>query len=436
MLFTNAELALITSINAKNGTFFKPGQLLFGPGQLVSEVTPTPSTNKNSSVLLRVNDGAPYTGQQRIFYDRLDLAKVFEHTPLNTYAKLRAFRPTTIHDLVPAINDTYGLNITTADINDGELNLTAGSGQVTVVANPRSLGWIGQVTFTVVPGDAKLELWMTDTDLEGISYPSGQSAKGQAEVYSYRYDATNYWSMLHTISVPEGGLLPSQAVADILTELTGDTWKFEAGDYSLVGSLITYNDVNTTDRPSNPNFTHVMEITLGEACTNFAGTLRFHYNSDNSIESAAAVSGFGERLSALASFDPRYNDVAGYDIDRINPYLFTASLDYTTQATNIANIPWQSTWTAMSTANAQKLADALKAIDGRTWNITNGAEFSLLNAYVRYNGPVANIPESALFGLTRDDFIRSGFSHVLILNPQNTNQPNLWYGVGLIHYNA
>lgn len=436
MLFKNAELALIEDINLKNGTFFKPGQLLFGPGQDISEVTPAPTTTKNSSVLLRVNDGAPYAGQTRIYYDRLDFAKVFEHTPLNTYAKLRAFRPTKIHDLVPAINDCYGLNITVNDILDGDLNLTNGNGQVTIVANPRSLGWKGQVVMTVAPGDAKLEQWMTDTDLEGIAYPSGQVAKGQAEVYSYRYDATTYWGALHGIDVPEGGILPSQAVADMLTEITGDSWKFEAGEYSLVGALITYNGNNTNERPSNPNFSHVLEIVLGAQCTNFAGTLRIHYNSDNSIDGAAAVSGFGERLSALASYDPRYNVIAGYDIDRVNPYLFTASYDYTSTASDISTIPWQSTWTAMSSANASKLATALKTVDGKTWNITNNAEFSLLNAYVRYNGPVANIPESALHGLTREEFVRGGFSHVMLLNPQNANQPNMWFGVAMIHYNA
>lgn len=436
MLYKNAELALIDDINAKNGTFFKPGQLLFGPGQDVSEVTPAPSTTKNSTVLLRVNDGAPYTGQTRIFYDRLDLAAVFANTPLNTYAKLRAFRPTTIHDLVPAINDCYGLNITTADIVDGQLELTNGSGQVTIVANTRSLGWKGQVVMTVAPGDAKLEQWMTDTDLEGIKYPSGQSVKGQAEVYSYRYDATSYWGMLSAIEVPDSGLLPTQQIADMLTELTSDVWAFQAGDYSLVGALVRYNGVNTTGRPSNPNYTHVMEIELGEACVKYAGTLRIHYNADNTIGNIASVTAYGDQLSALSTFDPRYNTVAGYDSDRINPYLFTASIDYTPQAAVIATMPWQASWTGMSTANATALAAALKAVDGKAWNITNGAEFSLMNAYVRYNGPVANIPDSALFGISRDEFIRAGFSHVLLLNPQNLNQSNLWYGLGIIHYNA
>lgn len=436
MLFNNAELALIADINAKNGTFFKPGQLLFGPGQDISEITPAPSTTKNSSVLLRVNDGAPYTGQTRIFYDRLDLAKVFEHTPLNTYAKLRAFRPTKIHDLVPAINDCYGLNITTDDILDGDLNLTNGNGQVTIVANPRSLGWKGEVVMTVAPGDAKLEQWMTDTDLEGIKYPSGQVAKGQAEVYSYRYDATTYWGALHAIEVPEGGMLPNQAIADMLTEITGDSWVFEAGDYSLVGSLIKYNGVNTNDRPSNPNFSHVLEIVLGGACANFAGTLRIHYNSDNAISSVATVTGYGDRLSALAAYDPRYNVIAGYDVDRINPYLYTASIDYSAAAADISSIPWQATWTAMSSANASRLASGLKRVDGKNWNISNNVDFSLLNGYVRYNGPVANIPDSALHGLTREDLIRPGFSHVMLLNPQNTSQTNMWYGLAVIHYNA
>ena len=143
MLFTRAEVAILASINAKNGTFFKSDDLLFGPGQAVADLTPAPSTTKNSSVLLRVNDGKPYSGQTRVFYDRLDFGQVFAHTPLNTYAKLRAFRPTTIHELVPALNDYYGLNITPLDILDGPLELVNGVGQVVIKANPRSIGWRG-----------------------------------------------------------------------------------------------------------------------------------------------------------------------------------------------------------------------------------------------------------------------------------------------------
>lgn len=435
MLFTRAEVAILASINAKNGTFFKSDDLLFGPGQAVADLTPAPSTTKNSSVLLRVNDGKPYSGQTRVFYDRLDFGQVFAHTPLNTYAKLRAFRPTTIHELVPALNDYYGLNITPLDIIDGPLELVNGVGQVVIKANPRSIGWRGEFTVTIAPGDAKLEQWLTDTDLSGIEYPSGQSQKGQAEAYSYRYDASKFWQALRDIEVPEDGMLVPQAVCDMLVELTGDSWNFVAGDYSLVGALIVSNGANSVDKKTNPNYTSVMEIRLGDACQNFAGMLNIHYNTDSNISANSTVFGFGDNLSSMASYDPRIAMQSDYSLGRINPYLFVAENDYTPQAAQLVGIPWQASWTSISDANATKLADALKAVDGRAWNTTAGAEYNLRYAFIGYNGPIGNIPASMLGDLTVEELIRPGFTHAMIAFPPYQQQPNMWYGKMIIHYN-
>lgn len=435
MLFTRAEDAILASINAKNGTFFKKDDLLFGPGQAVVDLTPAPVTTKNSSSLVRVNDGKPYSGQTRVFFDRLDFGAVMAHTPLNTYAKLRAFRPTTIFDLVPALNDYYGLNITAADILDGPLDLVNGNGQVVIKANPRSLGWVGQFTVTVAPGDAKLEQWLTDTDLSGVAYPSGQSTKGQAEVYSYRYDASKFWQTLRDLEVPVDGMLVPQSIADMLVELTGDDWGFTAGDYSLVGALITYNGANSTDKQTNPAFMSVLEIELGAACQNFAGTLNIHYNTDSNIVANSTVFGFGENLSSMASYDPRINMASDYSTDRVNPYLFVGEQDYTPQAAQLAGIPWQASWTGISDANATKLANALKAVDGRPWNATAGTDYALRYAYVAYNGPVASIPDSKLMGMTKEELIRPGFTHVMFVNPVYQQQPNMWYGLMIVHYN-
>lgn len=435
MLFANAADAILASINAKNNRFFKREDLLFGPGQAVSELTPKPNTTKNSSVLLRVNDGRPYSGQTRVFYDRQDFGKVFAHTPLNTYAKLRAFRPSTVFDLVPALNDYYGLNITTADVLDAPLTLTNGSGQVTIKANPRSLGWIGEFTVTIAPGDAKLEQWLLDTDLEGVAYPSGQTTKGQAEVYSYRYDASKYWQMLRDLVVPEEGLLVSQAIADMLVELTGDSWGFVAGEYSLVGAKIRYNGPNSADKQTNQSFMSILEIVLDASCTNFAGVLHIHYNTDSDISANSTVFGYGNNLSVMSAYDPRYSGNAAYSLGRINPYLFVAENDYSPQAAALATLPWQSAWTSASDANALKLANALAAVDGRGWNATSGAEYGLRYVYIAYNGPKANIPASILGGLMVDEFVRPGFNNVLIANPPYQDQPNMWYGQMVIHYN-
>ena len=432
MLFANAKDAIIASINAKNGLFLKVSDVIFGPGQKVTDLVPVPTTTKNSSVLIRVADGKAYSGQARVYYDRLDFATVFAHTPLNTYAKLRVFRPSKIWDLIPALNDYYGLNLTTEDIVDGDLSLINGNGTAIIKANTRSLGWIGQFTVTIAPGDAKIEQWMTDTDLAGVAYPSGQSDKGQAEVYSYRYDCTTQSAALGTVVTGE----VTQTLADLLVEITGDSWTFNAGEYSLQGATVTYNGANTVDKPSNPLYSNILEITLGAACTNFAGTLRFHFNLDPDINNNATSYTVDDQLSSLASYDPRYSSATDYSTDRVNPFLFTAELDYTPQAANLSGIPWQSSWTGMADANATKLAAALAAVDGRPWNTTAGTDYNLRYGYVQYNGPIANVPASYLGGVAASELFRSGFTHVMLLCPAYQQSPNLWYGKAFIYYNA
>lgn len=432
MLFANAKDAIVASINAKNGLFLKTSDIIFGPGQRVSDLVPLPTTTKNSSVLIRVADGKPYSGQARVFYNRLDFATVFAHTPLNTYAKLRVFRPSKIWDLIPALNDYYGLNLTTEDIVDGDLELINGSGTAVITANTRSLGWVGQFTVTIAPGDAKIEQWLTDTDLAGVAYPSGQSDKGQAEVYSYRYDCTTWATALSTAVVGD----ITQELADLLVEITGDSWTFEAGEYSLQGATVSYCGVNTVDKPSNPLYGNLLEITLGSACTNFAGVLRFHFNLDPDINNVTVVNTVDDPLSSLASYDPRYSSAVDYSTDRINPFLFTAELDYTSQAANLSGIPWQSSWTTMADANATKLATAMAAVDGRPWNTTAGTDYNLRYAYVQYNGPIANVPASYLGGIEPSELFREGFTHVMLLCPTYQQSPNLWYGKAFIYYNA
>lgn len=437
MLFKKAEESMLASINALNGTFFKPGQLLFGPGQDINEIVPKPNTTKNSTILVRVADNAPYTGQSRLYYDRLDFGVVMANTPLNTYAKLRAYRPTSIHDLVPYLNDYYGFNITPADILDGPLELNNGSGTALIKANPRSQGWRGEFTVTIAPGDAKLEQWLTDTDLSGVEYPSGQSEKGQGEVYSYRYDCSEHWQALRELVVPEGGMLVPQAIADLLVEITGDDWGFVPGDYSLVEAMITYNGANTSDLRTNQDYSQVLLIELGAPCANLAGLLQFHYNTDADINANATVFSVEDNLNAMSSFDPRVVNDPAYAYERVNPYFYTAENDYTGVASLLSGIPWQSTWTNISSVNGEKLRDALLAVDGRAWVYQSTlAEYNTYNSYVEYNGPVANCPESVLMGLTVDEAIREGFTHVMILQIPYQYQSNLWYGKAFLHYNA
>lgn len=438
-LFRSARPQLIAEINKVNGIVLKLSDVVFQPAEAVASIVPPPTTAKNTRSIMMASPAAPFTGQVPVYYDRLSLTKVFEHTPLNTYAKLRSFRPTRIHDLIPDLNNYYGLELTTADIEDGELALVDGVGNAVIKAKPGSLDWVGEFTVTIQPGDLNLEKHMTVTDLNGVQYPSGQSVKGQAEVYSYYFDCSAYADYLDAILItnPEGEAV-NQAFVDFVADATGDGWVLDqAGNFSLEGAKILFNGVNSLNKPSNPNYDFICEVLLSDACANFAGTLRFHYNKDMSIDTVAGVQSLSVEMQMMSAYDPSGSTDTGYiATPRYNPYLATAYNDYTPSAAALKNIPWQATWTSVSNANALAIANALKAVDGLPWIMstnTPAAEYNLYAAYVMYNGPLANAP--ATIGGEPVEY-RDGFTNVMLVCPAWQQQSNLWYGIGVVYYNV
>ena len=439
-LFRDARSQVLADINAKNVTAFKASDVVWGPAQSVAAMNPQPTTTKNTAVTLSAAAGSPYSGQVQVYYDRLSFATVFANTPVNTYAKLRAFRPSTIHDLIPALNDYYGLELSADDIEDGPLSLVDGVGSATIIAKPGSWTWTDSFSVSIQPGDLYLDVAMTVTDLNGVQYPSGQSIKGQAEVYSYRYDCSAYGELFAAISVvTEGGEPVTQALVDAINDLTGDTWTLSAGAFGLSGAKVIYNGTNSLNKPSNSNYDYLLEIQLSADCSNFAGVLRFHYNRGQSIDGLVATTDLSFTTDGLIAYDPAtHTDTLYTGRARYSPYLETAYNDYSAQKTALAAIPWYSSWIASSTANATALANALKAVDGRPWNVAynTGAnfEFNLYAVYIKYNGPIANAP-LPVSGVSDFEW-RTGFTHVMLFLPPYQSQSNLWYGVGVVYYNA
>lgn len=434
-LFRDARPQIIADINAKNSIVLKMADVVFGQAEPVASLPVQPPTIKTTRVLIYAAPSAPYTGMVPAYYNRLSFATVFAHTPLNTYARLRSYRPTRIHDLIPDLNNYYGLELTPADIEDGELVLDNGSGTAVIKAKPGSLNWEGEFTVTIAPGDLNLDRAMTVTDLNGVQYPSGQSVKGQAEVYSYYFDCSAYAPYLSELVVPAEGGDVNQGFVDFVQGVTGDEWVLEgAGPFSLEGAKIVYNGVNSLNKPSNSNYNFICEVLLGAACENFAGTLRFHYNSEANIDAMVTSTEMDVGHELLAAYDPAVAGLSGYVVNgRYNPYLATAYNDYTPVANTLKNIPWQAGWTSATNTNAAALANALKSVDGLPWTmVTNNvnAEYNLFGVYISYNGPVANAPAH----LNIEP--RDGFTNVMYFHPPYQQQSNLWYGLGVVYYNV
>lgn len=279
-LFLDPKVAILADANKINGEALTQDDLTFSEAKAVSSIVPPPITTRNSAVRVIAKPTAPYTDDQVLFYNRLDFAQVFKDLPMSTYCKLPVFQPKRIHDLIPAFNNYFGTALVPADIEDGPVTVDAqGAGTAVFKAQPGSLGWIGEVTVYIRQGDALLADFLVNRQLSGIEYPSGQSTKGQAEIYSYQYDFSDQATYLSQLVVESEVDVPA-ALRDLIAAKTGHAWiDNAAGNYSLRGAKLYYNGSNNPVRPkSNELFNHVVEIRLGADCANLAGVLRFHYN--------------------------------------------------------------------------------------------------------------------------------------------------------------
>lgn len=438
-LFRDARPQILADVNTKNSLEMKASEVTFSLPQAVSEISPAPTTARNTRVYLNAAANSPYSGRVPVYYNRLDFATVFAYSAVNTLAKLRSFNPSTIHSLIPDLNNYYGLELTTDDIEDGALTLENGVGTAVIKAKATSFTWTGQFTVSIAPGDMALDRTMTVTDLTGIQYPSGQSVKGQAEVYSYSYDLSPFYEQLQAI-IASGNTREamSQELLDIIVAVTEDPWVMDAaGDYSLLGAAVVYNGPNSLNKPSNPNFDYIIEIALSDSCALFSGTLRFHYNVEVSIDTVTTSQTMAFNADGIGvTYDPANADYGSNYVPRYNPFLATAYNDYSASKTALSAIPWQSSSTAMTSANAVALAAALKAVDSLPWVATSSnaatLDYNLYNAWVRYNGPVANAPKLDVEGFE----LRDGFNHVMYVCPPYTSQANLWSGMAVIYYNV
>lgn len=230
--------------------------------------------NQNSRVILKANNNfAPFQGEIEIFYNRLDftdLAKLVTMT-------VRAPSVTTSHDLLPYLNDRFGLNIAESDVVLVDAEDYEDYKIVQLTASKGSVGWFGTTSVSVAQGDIPLEDYLTKTALNGLSYPTPYVALPFAQIYSYWRDFTEHVAYLK--GIVKGQVIP-QELADILTMVTGDTWiKSGYGKFSLGGSTILYAGKTEGNGLMNTNYTYGIQIRLNLAdAFGITGDLIIHFN--------------------------------------------------------------------------------------------------------------------------------------------------------------
>lgn len=216
---------------------------------------------------------SPYAGQVDVTYRRLKLSDLLILVP--DTIKSNGITSTLL--FAQAFNKAYGTNFTADDIVDTPVNLTNGTGTVTITAKATSRGWIGSVTFNVAPGPYQLEEYLLVTRLDGLDYPDPYKAKPFGNAYNYWRDYSTEHARLDVLHTGEAGDLVN--VKDALNAITTDVWvTVGKARYSLQGAEIIYVGPTSGYPEMNQRYGKGVVVQLGDDCLGLSGRMFFHYN--------------------------------------------------------------------------------------------------------------------------------------------------------------
>lgn len=290
-LYITAKQSILDAANNQNATKLTATDVSFGQPTVAPDDVVTTS-GKNTQIRLTGN-GTTWTGTVVVNYTRLNLSDIVTLTS----DTLRVAAVSSTKELINYLNYLYGMLLTEDDIVDEPITLDAqGSGTATINAAAGSLGWVGSVTLKLVKGDAIVDFTLTETSLDGLNYPSGQSTKGQAILVFYPFDFT---SLKPTIDkLPEGTVF-NNATGDMgdflngINTISGLTWVIlnqpttAQKIRNLMYGKVTYNGLNSPEFDTNQDYKYAMFIQLSDGSPNaiagnynsgYYGSLVLHYN--------------------------------------------------------------------------------------------------------------------------------------------------------------
>lgn len=270
--FTNAEAQISAELSTKHPK-------LVNKFEKIERVTSSAGTihelrDRNSYGLV---SAVGFKGRVEMAYDRVDFAKLMGGLGKQDNVIRTRSKPSSTHKALGLLDRKWNLGIPTDSIKDLPVKYDEeGIGTVTVEAVEGDIIAFNKFIFKLKPGPDNISVLPLSTNLGAALYPSGQASKGQAHLISYHVDTTPHNAYLASV-------WPSQPIdaemIEVINSLTGVTWTLSPGEYSLSGAEVVYGGVIRPgyDVPK-ANFTRIVTINLGAACSNFAGELVFYHN--------------------------------------------------------------------------------------------------------------------------------------------------------------
>lgn len=263
---------LLEAINKQNNTNLTWNQIASG----YPEIIQSEGAERNTRVLLYGLNGQGYKGTVNIEYDRIDMPTLFRGlVPVvitNPKDKLS--------DLLPFLNEKYGLSLIADDIVDQSVKDLGDSWLLDVAIKPGCLAWQGGFTLRFAKFIPDLKDIIADVDLSVIIAPYSVGPKPHAEYVAYGYD----WSELSTSFTKDWAINRLLTIDDVnaLNEVVPLKFAFttgaaaQPGEIALFGAKFKGVTAVTPNSKYDDAYQRVATLEL-DPDSNYTGSLILHF---------------------------------------------------------------------------------------------------------------------------------------------------------------
>lgn len=271
-----SELLVIDLINEANGTNFDTNDFAIVDVGNRGNLTPIEGTPhvRETAATLRPYFGGRLKSTTTIHYHRLNASDMFN----DVVVPVPLAGQTSTTELLDAINETLGLQLTTDDIIHEPVSTRVLPSVGTVKIKDGNPAWTGAIWVSIQRVPYRLEEWVTQRTLPVLTYPTNQTELIQGPLYAYPHDFSAFGNVL----LPYNNGSSTDALLAVFKEvLPFDEWvlRTQPLPFNLMGSLVLYNGNIREPWSFRPGFSHILVIELNnDYCTNMAGYLVLHYN--------------------------------------------------------------------------------------------------------------------------------------------------------------
>lgn len=202
---------VIALINRDNGTSLSSTQV-----DLENVSVMSPGFARNTSVQISAIPGQGFAPSSKtVYYNRLSLSYQWR----NTIPVAVVDDPLYTEDLLPSINNIYGLNITLDDVENTLYTVSPHK----LIAKPGSFVWIGEVDFTVVASETNTTITLSeefsDASPPGFVYDGNKDYQLPTNVLMYEM-LTQMTDTAHPYNPGHFSLSPVTAISGSSSSVT------------------------------------------------------------------------------------------------------------------------------------------------------------------------------------------------------------------------